>query len=133
MRRNQFMVERAKELRANQNSAEARVWSILRGKRLAGLKFRRQHVLGKYVADFVCLRAKLVIEIDGETHDEDKEKDDAKRAADIEAAGYRIIRFWNSYVLSDRENGVAEMIFEALLKSALPETEKRRLEIEGYF
>jgi very-short-patch-repair endonuclease len=132
MRRNEFMVERAKELRANQNSAEARVWSILRGKRLAGLKFRRQHVLGKYVAECVCLRAKLVIEIDGDTHDEDKEESDAKRAADIEAAGYRVIRFWNSYVLTDTQGGVSATILEALRESSLLEKDKHRLETEGY-
>ncbi|TMD71663.1 MAG: DUF559 domain-containing protein [Chloroflexi bacterium] len=75
------MVQRAQELRANQNSAEARVWSILRARRMAGLKFRRQHVLGMYVADFVCLKAKLVIEIDGDTHDEEAHLKDAKRIA----------------------------------------------------
>ena len=133
MRRNQFMVQRAQELRANQNSAEARVWSILRARRLAGLKFRRQHVLGTYVADFVCLRAKLVIEIDGDTHDEEAHLKDAKRTEEIEQAGYRVIRFWNNYVLNDRDGGVTEMILEAVRTSSLPEPEKQRLVAEGFF
>ena len=87
---------------------------MLRSGRLAGLKFRRQYVIGKYVADFVCLSARLVIEIDGDTHDEDTRIKDAKRTEDLEAAGYRVIRFWNNYVLSDRDGGVADAIFEAL-------------------
>ena len=78
---------------------------MLRSGRLAGLKFRRQYVIGKYVADFVCLSARLVIEIDGDTHDEDARIKDAKRTEDLEAAGYRVIRFWNNYVLSDRDGG----------------------------
>src|SRR3989442_5916640 len=108
------MTQRARELRANGNSAEKRIWSMLRSSRLAGLKFRRQYVIGKYVADFVCLSARLVIEIDGDTHDEDARIKDAKRTEDLEAAGYRVIRFWNNYVLSDRDGGVADAIFEAL-------------------
>ena len=81
------MTERARELRANKNSAERRIWSMLRGRRLAGLKFRRQHVIGNYVADFVCLSARLVIEIDGDTHDEEAQVRDARRTEDIERAG----------------------------------------------
>src|SRR2546430_17196772 len=108
------MTQRARELRANGNSAEKRIWSMLRSGRLAGPKFRRQYVIGKYVADFVCLSARLVIEIDGDTHDEDARIKDAKRTEDLEAAGYRVIRFWNNYVLSDRDGGVADAIFEAL-------------------
>ena len=87
---------------------------MLRSGRLAGLKFRRQYVIGNYVADLVCLSARLVIEIDGDTHDEDTRIKDAKRTEDLEAAGYRVIRFWNNYVLSDRDGGVADAIFEAL-------------------
>ena len=133
MRRDPFMARRAKELRANQNSAEARVWSMLRAGRLAGLKFRRQHVLGRYVADFVCIPARLVIEIDGDTHDEEARLRDAKRTDDIEQAGYRVIRFWNNYVLNDKDGGVAEVILEAVRTSSLPESEKQRLVAEGFF
>src|SRR5207244_13532843 len=132
MRRNQFMVQRAQELRANQNAAEQRVWSILRARRLAGLKFRRQHVLGKYIADFVCIPARLVVEIDGETHGDDSQLSDAKRTEVIERAGYRVIRFWNDYVLNDSDGGVADTILEALRKSALPASEKARLVNEGF-
>ena len=114
MHRDRFMTERARELRANENSAERRIWSLLRDRRLAGLKFRRQHVIGHYVADFVCLSARLVIEIDGETHDEEAQVRDARRTEDIERAGFRVIRFWNQFVLTDRDGGVAETILEEL-------------------
>ena len=134
MRHDPFMTQRAQELRANQNSAEARVWSISRGRRLAGLKFRRQHVIGRYIADFVCIRARLVIEIDGDTHgDEGADIRDAKRTDDIERAGYRVIRFWNHYVLTDDEGGVADTILDALRTSTLPEKEKARLVAARYF
>ena len=114
MHRDRFMTERARCLRANENSAEQRVWSLLRGRRLAGLKFRRQHVIGNYVADFVCISARLVIEIDGDTHDEEAQVRDARRTEDIERAGFRVIRFWNQFVLTDRDGGVAETILEEL-------------------
>ena len=126
------MARRAKELRANQNSAEARVWSMLRAGRLAGLKFRRQHVLGRYIADFVCIPARLVVEIDGDTHDEAAQLTDAKRTEEIEQAGYRVIRFWNNYVLNDKDGGVVEVILEAVRTSSLSESEKQRLVAEGF-
>jgi very-short-patch-repair endonuclease len=111
------------------NEAERRVWSIIRAKRLAGLKFRRQHVIGKYIADFVCLPARLVIEVDGDTHGSDEaEIADAKRTEEIELAGYRVIRFWNDYVLNDADGGVVEAIWEALMTSALSLNEKARLQ-----
>jgi len=104
------------------------MWSIIRAKRLAGLKFRRQHVIGKYVADFVCLPARLVIEVDGDTHGSDEAAlKDARRTEEIERAGYRVIRFWNDYVLNDADGGVVETILEALMTSHLSPAEKARL------
>ena len=127
------MTLRAKELRTNPTAAEDRLWSIVRARRLAGLKFRRQHVLGRYIADFVCIRALLVIEVDGETHGNDEaEVRDAKRSEEIERAGFRVIRFWDDYVLNDREGGVAETILDAMRTSALPAHEKARLVAEGW-
>jgi very-short-patch-repair endonuclease len=104
------------------------MWSILRAKRLAGLKFRRQHVVGNYIVDFVCLPARLIIEVDGDTHGDDEAAlRDAKRTEEIERSGYRVIRFWSDYVLDDTEGGVHDAILTALLASALPVTEKARL------
>ena len=100
MRRDAIYTERARDLRKNANDAEKRMWSILRGKRMGGFKFRRQHALGNYIADFVCLDAKLVIEIDGDTHGNDeREVLDAARTKYIQKLGYKVIRFWNHEVL----------------------------------
>ena len=114
MPRDPFYTKRARDLRMNANSAEKRMWSILRAHRIAGFKFRRQHALGTYIADFVCLPARLVIEVDGDTHGNDQSQAlDAKRTADIEGMGYRVIRFWNHEVLTATDE-VAAAIYLAL-------------------
>ena len=130
MRGSQFIKQRARELRHDGNNAERQVWRLLRDRRLGGLKFRRQHVLGRYVVDFVCLSARLVIEIDGDAHE--NPEPDAQRTAELEQMGYRVIRFWNSYVY-DPESAIADMILDALRSSALPQQEKERLDREGVF
>jgi len=114
MRRDAIYTQRARELRRNENAAEQRMWSILRAKRMGGFKFRRQHALGRYIADFICLQARLVIEVDGETHGTDQSPElDAKRTEEIELMGYRVIRFWNHDVITATDD-VAAAIFEAL-------------------
>ena len=114
-----WRMARARELRRDQNEAERRVWHLLRDRRLGGLKFRRQHVLGRYIVDFVCLEAKLVIEIDGDSH-VDVPLADANRTAVLERLGYRVIRFWNSYVF-DPESSIGDMILEAVKGRPHPE------------
>jgi len=127
---NHLMKLRARDLRHDGNNAERQVWRLLRDRRLGGLKFRRQHVLGTYIVDFVCLSARLVIEIDGDTHENPEA--DSRRTAALEQMGYRVIRFWNSYVY-DRESAILDMIVDALRSSALPQQEKERLDREGLF
>jgi len=101
---------------------------MLRAKRLAGLKFRRQHVVGNFIVDFVCLPAQLVIEVDGDSHGDDEAAlRDAKRTEEIEGFGYRVIRFWDDYVLNDSDGGVYQAILDALMASALPVKDKARL------
>src|SRR5260221_3497258 len=96
MRRDPVNTERARELRRNANEAEKRLWYFLRGRQLADFKFRRQHAIGDYIGDFVCLRARLVVELDGETHGyDDRQRRDAVRTETLQRAGYRVIRFWN--------------------------------------
>jgi 5-methyltetrahydrofolate--homocysteine methyltransferase len=68
MRLNPLYTRRARELRRNENAAEQRMWSILGAKRMSGFKSRRQHALGMYIADFICLKARFVTEVDGDTH-----------------------------------------------------------------
>lgn len=120
------LIARAKSMRSEQTPAEAKLWSILRGKRLQGFKFARQVVIGRYIADFVARTHKLVVEIDGHQHGYTIERD-AARTAFLEREGYRVLRFTNSDVLTNLE-GVATMIScelrTAPLPSPLPEGER---------
>jgi very-short-patch-repair endonuclease len=114
MRRDPVYTERARELRKNANEAEQRLWSYLRGGQLNGFKFRRQHALGDYIGDFVCLSARVIVEVDGETHGNDeRERLDAVRAEFLERAGFRVIRFWNDEVFNNMD-GVIEAIWNVL-------------------
>ncbi|TMC54210.1 MAG: DUF559 domain-containing protein [Chloroflexi bacterium] len=81
---------RARELRGDMSGTERRVWYRLRGRRLGGFKFRRQLPIGPYFADFVCLSARLVVEIDGEFHEEES---DRRKTAYLESQGFRVMRF----------------------------------------
>jgi very-short-patch-repair endonuclease len=105
------MAERATELRQNTTDAERRLWAALRGRRLQGYKFRRQHPIGRFIVDFACTRHRLVIEADGGQHDESKS--DARRTAWLESQGWRVIRFWNNDILANTE-GVVSTILEVL-------------------
>src|SRR3990167_4253291 len=97
-----------KELRTNQTDAESRLWYHLRSRRFQGWKFRRQHALHGYIVDFVCLKRKLVIELDGGQH-ADQQAYDNHRTHVLEKDGFKVIRFWNNDALSNLE-GVLEMI-----------------------
>jgi very-short-patch-repair endonuclease len=100
----------AKTLRRDQTDAERKLWMILRDRRLEGLKFRRQAPIGPYVADFVCVEAMLVIEVDGSQHAEARATYDARRTAYLESLGYRISRFWNSDVLKNIDGVAIEIV-----------------------
>ena len=92
--------ERARTLRHDQTDAEALLWSHLRARRLLGLKFRRQHPVGPYVADFACVEIGLVIELDGGQHaEESAAQKDLDRAQAMATAGFTTQRFWNNEVL----------------------------------
>jgi very-short-patch-repair endonuclease len=99
-------------LRKGMTDAEIRLWRCLRGKQMDGHKFRRQHPFGDYILDFVCVEAKLVVEIDGGQHVTSMEKDVA-RTASLQKAGFRVLRFWNDQVLKNVED-VKSAIWEAL-------------------
>jgi very-short-patch-repair endonuclease len=103
---------RERNLRHAQTDAEARLWHHLRGRRLEGHKFRRQHKITAYFVDLVCAEASLIVELDGGQHAERKSYDAARTAA-LEAAGYRVIRFWNDDVLA-RTDAVLSEILRAL-------------------
>ena len=83
---------KARELRRDPSRAERVCWELIRAHRMEGIKFRRQHPIGPYFADFACVSKGLVIEIDGIHHD-DKLEADARRTALIESMGWRVVRF----------------------------------------
>tara|TARA_R110000868_G_scaffold109_7_gene1079 strand:- start:612 stop:959 length:348 start_codon:yes stop_codon:yes gene_type:complete len=105
-------VDKARELRRNQTPEEALVWSALRRGQLDGAHFRRQYPKGAYIFDFVCLAARLVIEIDGPSHDQTVEYD-MRRTSYIECQGFRVIRFSNKDVRGNL-GGVIETIRQEL-------------------
>jgi very-short-patch-repair endonuclease len=98
----------AKSLRIGMTDAERRLWTRLRLEQL-GVKFRRQHPLGTYVLDFVCLEPKLVVEVDGSQH-LDQVAYDAERSAWLMQHGFAVLRFWANDVLSDTDAVVSRII-----------------------
>jgi very-short-patch-repair endonuclease len=93
---------RVRELRARSTWPERIVWSILRAHRLGGLNFRRQHSIGPYVVDFYCHEKRLVVEIDGGSHEE-RAAEDRERTAYLEQQGLRVYRVTNQDVMSDKD------------------------------
>ena len=100
----------AKKLRKNSTDAENLLWYHLQRKNLEGLKFRRQEPIGRYIVDFVCFERKIMIEVDGGQHFDDKNKD-KERDAHLGIDGFKVLRFWNNEVLQNI-NGVLEVIRE---------------------
>ncbi len=98
-------------LRSAQTEAERRLWYRLRDRRLAGFKFVRQETIGRYVADFCCRDARLIVEVDGSQHAESEH--DRLRDAWLAAQGYRVLRFWNAEIANDVV-GVLDTILAAL-------------------
>ena len=101
----------ARRLRKVPTDAEIRLWYYLRRKQLEGFRFRRQHPMGRYVVDFFCAEANLIVEVDGGQHAESEH--DAVRTEWLQECGCRVIRFWNNDVLTNTE-GVLLAILEAL-------------------
>ena len=111
------LLERARELRKQQTSTEEILWECLRDRRLLNTKFRRQHNIGQFIADFYCHPARLVIELDGEIH-QSQQIEDANRDEWMESQGLKVLRFGNDEVLDDLE-GVLGVIAEVLEPSPL--------------
>ena len=103
---------KARALRNDTTDAERELWRHLRGRQLIGFKFRRQHAIAGFITDFACPEGKLVIELDGGQH-ADHVAYDAERTREIEANGYRVLRFWNDDVLL-RTDAVLDEILRCL-------------------
>jgi len=111
---NRKTIGNARRLRRDMTPAERTLWRVLRNRNLEGYKFRRQHPIEKYIVDFYCAEASLVIEIDGDIHSNpEKSKQDKIRSEYLEGKGYRVLRYTNEEVL-ERLEDVVEMLIEVV-------------------
>jgi very-short-patch-repair endonuclease len=118
-------VDFARALRRNQTEVENMLWFKLRELQFDGIKFRRQHPLGNYIVDFVCIQHKLIIEVDGGQHNESKALAyDEERSAWLEKQGYRVLRFWDNDV-SQNIDCVISQVF-AMLANVHPHPSPQR-------
>ncbi|MEO9340103.1 DUF559 domain-containing protein [Mesorhizobium sp. SB112] len=106
----------ARTLRRELTEAEGKLWQELRSRRLDGIKFRRQAPVGRFVADFLCADAMLIIEIDGSQHADSVY--DRERDAELKARGFRVLRFWNDDVLREM-NSVCDTIIAYVRDTSL--------------
>ncbi len=102
--------ELARRLRKEPTPAERKLWTYLRGNKLNGVNFRRQHAIGNYAPDFCSPKVKLIIELDGSQHLEQEEYD-RERTKYLESQGYKVIRFWNNQVMNDIDGVIRAIIF----------------------
>ncbi len=104
-------VQQARALRQSPTTAEQLLWRHLRNRQLAGAKFRRQHPLGPYILDFVCLEHGLVVEVDGGQHAQAPQQlHDQQRTAWLQQQGFRVLRFWNHDVLQQTHEVLAQLL-----------------------
>ena len=110
----------ARRMRSEAPDAEKRIWSILRSRKLAGFKFRRQCPIGGFIVDFYCVKKRLAIELDGEQHaDEENAEYDTRRTERLNELGVRVMRFWDHDVLK-HTTVVAESIWQMLTAGSEP-------------
>lgn len=112
-----IMLDYARTLRLEQTEQERQLWQCLRAKRFAGFKFKRQHPIGGYIADFICFEPRLIVELDGSQHAGLKYCDQ-ERDAWFESQQFRVIRIWNNQWTRQRRN-VLQMIWNELQKDPL--------------
>ncbi|MBV6452185.1 MAG: hypothetical protein MHPDNHAH_02939 [Anaerolineales bacterium] len=105
----------AGKLRKDPTPAERKLWAALRNDQL-GVNFRRQHAIGKYIPDFVCIEKKLIIELDGGQHLEQQEYDE-ERTKYLNSLGYKVIRFWNNDVIKNLDSVTLAILHEIEEKS----------------
>jgi len=104
--------DRARHLRRNPTDAELQLWQSLRRRRFSGHRFRRQRPIGKYIVDFVCVEKRLIIEVDGGHHFDQRTYDES-RDRWLSSRGFRVLRFWDSDVLTSLDS-VEQAIWQAL-------------------
>ncbi|WP_158980990.1 MULTISPECIES: vitamin B12 dependent-methionine synthase activation domain-containing protein [unclassified Flavobacterium] len=113
--------ERAKEMRNKPTEAEKMLWNVLSNRGVEGYKFRRQHVIGEYIVDFVCLEKKLVIEVDGSIHNHPEQIDlDRERTIWLESKGFKVVRYTNKEVLNNLHETIEKISKELSTKQIVP-------------
>ena len=116
--------KRARALRRESTFPERLLWAKLRNRQLSRWKFRRQHPIGPYFADFACPEVKLVVELDGDTHGEEVQQHrDAVRTRFMELEGWQVLRIWNAHLMENID-GALDTILDTL--------EHRKRNLEGY-
>ena len=113
------IVAAARKLRRRSTDVERTLWQQIRNKQIAEFRFRRQRPIGKYIVDFVCLDAKLIVELDGGQHGEDVAYD-TRRTAFLESLGFRVLRFWNNEVIENMEGVLARVLEQLQLAESNP-------------
>jgi very-short-patch-repair endonuclease len=113
------LTDTARSLRHRSTDVERKLWSRLRDRRLMGFKFKRQAPRGRYVVDFLCAEAGVVVEVDGSQHATHRSQADRRRSADLQRDGLTVLRFWNNDVLTNLD-GVLTVIAEVLVQRSAP-------------
>ena len=110
------LITLARVMRKEPTEAEKKLWRCLRLRQIDGMKFRRQQTIGKYIADFVCLEKRVIVEVDGGQHGEDHGKaGDKVRDEWFSQRGYKVLRFWNNEVMKNTQ-GVVETIYKTCVE-----------------
>ncbi len=105
-----YLKRYSRDLRNSSTYSEILLWNELKGKQILNVQFNRQRPIGKYIVDFLCPKAKLIIELDGISHyNEEAFELDQIRQVDLEKMGYKVLRFHDEEVMDDRENVVREI------------------------
>lgn len=120
--RNTLSQRRARLLRNEPTDCERKLWQFLRMRQLGGFRFRRQVPMGRYIADFACIEAKLVVEVDGGQHQGSAH--DLRRDAELVRQGFRVLRFWDSQVLQETEAVLEEILRVLEIRRSLPPSVK---------
>src|SRR5688500_15530456 len=120
MRQDGFRTQRARELRREMTPTEKLLWSRLRGGRFEGFKFRRQTPIAGYIVDFYCPSARLIVELDGESHI-GRAAADQNRQGVLESHGFKVLCFWDTDVYDDLDV-VLEMVWQACSVRSRPLT-----------
>jgi very-short-patch-repair endonuclease len=108
-RTNEEITANARSLRSNMTDVERILWRAIRGRQLHGYRFRRQHPIGPYIADFACLEKKCVIELDGGQHQNQTDYDE-NRTMFLQRQGWQVLRFWNNDVLHQLDGVLSTVV-----------------------